>query len=285
MTGAAPARTDTLHPYMARSSLSSCADWGPALPTPARHLPAAASPSLAIHLPAAPSTGHGLGSGMEQIDAHVLFDPPLVVKKLKAGWKDHIPLISCTNAACLLAAKVTDEEDESLLVDGTGRVKMIATKIPGTERELSMTGQDFMEAYPCLVRLIETFYPGPDRHALARAYETHFSNLARRPDFYTNIDIVVAYDVSICRHHLQSSFNPAAFQVAIWNDVWAKSMERAFRPRLAPATSSAAGPSRNSYADRSPRGVTHSPKRAGRQRSPFARSSQHPNNLTERDSF
>lgn len=160
-----------------------------------------------------------------QIAALELFDPPLVIKKLKAGWRRHIPLNACTNTVCLWAARITNEEEESLLINGGGRVRMVSSKISGADRELFMSGQDFIEAFPRLVRLISTHYPGPERLLLVAAYEKHFTFLLHWPDFWVSIEVVIAYDIAIRCRHLQSTFNPGTFQKEIWANMWTQQME------------------------------------------------------------
>lgn len=179
-------------------------------------------PLLASGSGASVTESHGLGSGSIQVAAYSLLDPPLVVRKLKAGWKEHIPLSACTNTACLRASKTSEGEDETLLIDGGGRVKMVGSKLAGADREPSMTSQEFIEAYPRFIRLIRTHFPGPTRHALARAYEVHYRSLMDRVDFWSDFEVIMAYDVALRRRHLQVSFNPADFQEAIWNDVWSR---------------------------------------------------------------
>lgn len=53
-----------------------------------------------------------------------------------------------------------------------------------------MTGQEFIEAFPRLVQLIELHHPGLSHHALAGVYNTHSSNLVKHPyfleDFFIN---------------------------------------------------------------------------------------------------
>lgn len=103
---------------------------------------------------------------------------------------------------------------------------MVSSRIPGADRKLLMSGKEFIEVSPRLVHMISVYYPGPERHALAAAYDTHFSNLVKRPDFWDRINVIMAYDVALQRRHLQMVFNPAEFQHAIWNSVWAESLKR-----------------------------------------------------------
>lgn len=134
-------------------------------------------------------------------------------------------MTACTNAACLCTSRTKKEEDETLLVDRGGRIKLVGSNLAGVDWEPFMSSQEFIEAYPCLSELIKTHYPGPLSHTLASAYDTHFRSMVDCIDFWSNVEVIITYVIVLQQRHLQVAFNPAVFQKAIWDDVWACSVE------------------------------------------------------------
>ncbi|GBE88470.1 hypothetical protein SCP_1302860 [Sparassis crispa] len=93
------------------------------------------------------------------LDANVLPDPPAVVKHMKVGWSEHIPLTALTNQACQTAYN-RSQNGKDVLKFEHGIIKVGHAPL-NASREWWLTLAEFIEAYPHLIRIIRLHYSHP----------------------------------------------------------------------------------------------------------------------------
>jgi uncharacterized membrane protein YgcG len=116
--------------------------------------------------------------------------PITVIKELKGGFKNYIPLSLCTHKACSNATRATDLFDTEIGLNEKGEIKL-KQKTLTAEKDHYLTTDDFTE-----VR--ENFVQGMRRHLFlgdgseadslkvarcASMFSDFFSTIAARPDF------------------------------------------------------------------------------------------------------
>jgi hypothetical protein len=181
--------------------------------------------SVAPYTAALPRAGpiHELPSAnCSLLDPNELVVPPSVIRILKAGWGEHIPLSALTNHACRTATlSVTRREDTALTIAGDGRLLSKASSIDSS-KENTIDIIDWIEAARRFVNAIAKYLHargdpgpgGPNAAAIAQLFNKHFSSIQARVDFVSNFAAYREYDMTIRRKYLHEShlFDPATFQ-------------------------------------------------------------------------
>jgi hypothetical protein len=144
-------------------------------------------------------------------------DHPQAVAIMREGWNVYIPLSALTHKACANFSMRTAAKSVVQLNRGTLN---IATAPLTAEREQFMTGQEFMEAYPRMLRIIKEHYPFCE-HAqkLHDAWQDHFKNIVQRQDFWSRTGVFIEYDIRVRRQHITKHFNPATWQSEIFQAI------------------------------------------------------------------
>lgn len=118
-------------------------------------------------------------------------DLPLpVIKELKAGFKNYIPLALCTHKACLTATRTTDSFDTEFGWSDEGKIRL-KQKSMTAAKDHYITTDDFTEIRENFVRGIRRYLvmgedtePGGERaSACADMFQEFFSVIAARPDY------------------------------------------------------------------------------------------------------
>jgi hypothetical protein len=191
-----------------------------------------------------------------RLDANTVSDHPLVIRALWEGWTVHIPLTLLSNEKCRSA----------LFVDNIGS-KRDPDKNPlafDASSEPSIPLADFMEAWLHLCHMIKTHLNSPDRGMVGDAFHRHFDQLTSRIDFHSKFSLYVEYDIYIRMYWVANpgSFNPADFQVDIWNFIQDANRDHilaaAYKPSTTRTTMSSRGFQRGRGTGGSFRGDTSS---------------------------
>jgi hypothetical protein len=129
-------------------------------------------------------------------------EPKAIITALKNNWNVHIPLNSLSiNSLILLGSSshAQNDSDHSLAVkDG---VLTVASPSLDTKKEPDMSMEDWIHAWPHLVRMVSIYLPGPSKDMIAAAWNTHFSTIASHLDFFVNFKAYLLYDI-----HIHQSF-------------------------------------------------------------------------------
>lgn len=113
-----------------------------------------------------------------------------VIKELKAGFKNYIPLALCTHKACLHATRTTDAFDTEIGWTDKGEMRL-KTKSMTAAKDHHITTDDFTEIRENFIRGIRRYLvmaddvgPGGERaSACAEMFREFFSVIAARPDY------------------------------------------------------------------------------------------------------
>ena len=116
--------------------------------------------------------------------------PMSVIKELKAGFKNYIPLALCTHKACLHATRTTDAFDTEIGWTDKGEMRL-KTKSMTAAKDHHLTTDDFTEIRENFIRGIRRYLvmaddvgPGGERaSACADMFREFFSVIAARPDY------------------------------------------------------------------------------------------------------
>jgi hypothetical protein len=116
--------------------------------------------------------------------------PLAVIKELKAGFKNYIPLALCTHKACQTATRTTDAFDTEIGWTEKGEMRL-KTKSMTAAKDHYITTDDFTELRENFVRGMRRYLvmgddegPGGERaSACADMFREFFSVIAARPDY------------------------------------------------------------------------------------------------------
>lgn len=173
-----------------------------------------------LQMPGASSKNRRAPASLSQLDPNDVIDPPAIVKILRNNWSSHIPLTDLTTARCQSSLFVNPSSTQSLSLLDDGKIHLeLAT--PDASKEASISYPDFMEASPRLCNMIRNYLPGDAADAIADAWQQHFAHIISRNDFALNFSQYMTYDRRLRQHYVLNpdSFNPAVFQLSIWNDI------------------------------------------------------------------
>lgn len=190
---------------------------------PGSPLPLLASSSKA-HLHTVPTA-----TFTAQVDPNEVLIPVKIIRILRSGWMDHIPLDAITNDACRLAAsQASRNSDHGLTMNADGRIISKATLLD-TSKEDKITISDWYQASRNLVYAIRQFLlaggddkpGGPNAKAISAVFGKHFVTLQMRADFEASFATYRDYDINIRRRYVNgsSSFNPGIFQQSLYESI------------------------------------------------------------------
>ena len=119
--------------------------------------------------------------------------PPAVIKELKAGFKNYIPLAMCTHKACSNATRTTDAFDIEIGLSDKGEIKT-KQKSMSAAKDYYLTTDDLTEVHENFIRGMRKYLvmddlegdlgPGGERAtACADMFADFFSIVVARPDF------------------------------------------------------------------------------------------------------
>ena len=154
---------------------------------------------------------------------------------MKGNWASHIPLnaLSTTSLLAVASSSKDDSYQNVAILDG-GSLKLVPPKL-NEKDEILMTSQDWLHAHPHLVSCICQFLPGP-ANDVADMWACHFNLIYNRVDFFLKFHLYLAYDIRLHRRYVyDTSFNPASWQSAVWDQI----IEDARTKHLSPLPSSA----------------------------------------------
>ncbi|KAG2737886.1 hypothetical protein P692DRAFT_201812473 [Suillus brevipes Sb2] len=169
---------------------------------------AATAPRL---LPAAPV----------QLNGNTLPEAKAVATALRNNWLVHIPLSALSTKVLLTlgsSSRSQAESDQSLSVK-EGVLTVTAPHLDG-KHEGEMSYEDWCHAWPRLVSMIRRYLPGAGANDIANAWESHFTSLYARYDFFANFRRYLRYDIRLRQAFVHDhSFNPAHWQTEVYEAV------------------------------------------------------------------
>ncbi|KAJ7489660.1 hypothetical protein B0H11DRAFT_1720127, partial [Mycena galericulata] len=134
------------------------------------------------------------------------------------GWKTHVPLQYLTDKYCSFANHASTKELNDLFtVDNSAGALVSMPKELAFEPELSLTFDEWFQAWGRLLELIETYVP--EEHAM---WVTHFESILHRPNRAHNWALCLEYDSQIRRRVCTSSIDPSIFHLDVWNELEAE---------------------------------------------------------------
>ena len=119
--------------------------------------------------------------------------PLAVIKELRNGFKNYIPLALCTHKACANATRSTDTVDSEIAWNDKGEMRL-KQKTMTAGRDHHITTDDFTEIRENFIRGMRKYLimgddtePGGDRAIdCADVFTEFFSTIAARPDYTTD---------------------------------------------------------------------------------------------------
>ncbi|KAF8063170.1 hypothetical protein FPV67DRAFT_231361 [Lyophyllum atratum] len=181
----------------------------------------------AVTLPAPATTLHGLPPRVGILlcaDETVI--PAKVVKILRAGYREYIPLDSLTDAACTRAATEPVQPDTGFSIGAAGDLRLRTSHLDA-KNEVHISLIDWCQAAPTLIRAMRQHflaagdddYGGPNAKIIAMGFERHFELLRLRRDFQSQFDVALAYDMHLRRSWVldSSQFRMDVFHGDIWD--------------------------------------------------------------------
>ncbi|KAG2119341.1 hypothetical protein DEU56DRAFT_709772, partial [Suillus clintonianus] len=162
-----------------------------------------------------------LPSNPVKLQGNTVPEPKAIVTALKNNWNVHILLNALsTNALILLgsSSRSQNDSDHSLAVkDG---VLTVASPSLDAKREPDMSLEDWIHAWPRLVRMISVYLPGPSKDDISAAWEVHFKTISNRLDFFVNFKHYLLYDIRVRQSFVHNQeFNPDDWQEEVWNAI------------------------------------------------------------------
>ncbi|KAF8074780.1 hypothetical protein FPV67DRAFT_1409295 [Lyophyllum atratum] len=180
-----------------------------------------------VTLPAPALTLHGLPPRVGILlcaDETVI--PIKVVKILRAGFREYIPLDSLTDAACTRAATEPVQPDTGFSIGATGDLRLRTSHLDAkNESRISLI--DWCQAGATLVRAMrahllaagDDIHGGPNAKIITATFERHFEILRLRRDFQSQFDVALEYDMHLRRAWVldSSQFRMDVFHTDIWD--------------------------------------------------------------------
>ncbi|KAG2748061.1 hypothetical protein P692DRAFT_20738290, partial [Suillus brevipes Sb2] len=168
--------------------------------------PAPSPPSLA--LPTAPT----------QLRGNTLPESKVVATALRNNWGVHIPLSALSTKSLLqlgISSHAQSDSDQSLSV----KEGVLTVTAPHFDRksERTISVEEWSHAWPRLVSMIRRYLPSDQASAIADSWETHFTSLFARYDFFVNFPLYLKYDIRVRQSFVHDhSFSPADWQEEVW---------------------------------------------------------------------
>ncbi|KAG6372087.1 hypothetical protein JVT61DRAFT_8800 [Boletus reticuloceps] len=153
------------------------------------------------------------------LDGFDLPIPAKVISALKSNWTVHIPITALTTRS-IASTTWSSREDGQALLFKEGHLTVSSAKFSSKD-ESSICAQDWVHAYPCLIDAIRRYLPGPNAGDIADAWESHYTRLIRRTDFWDLFHVVLCYDIRLRIHYIdpKSGINPSFWQEEIWRQI------------------------------------------------------------------
>ncbi|KAJ7612921.1 hypothetical protein DFH06DRAFT_1370891, partial [Mycena polygramma] len=151
--------------------------------------------------------------------------PEAIRKKFADGWKTHVPLQFLTDKYCSFANKSSAKELNDLFaMDGSaGTIISVAKELP-VEGELTLSFDEWFQAYGRLLELVQTY--APDEHAM---WVAHFQRIMYRPNRAQNWPLCLEYDSQVRRRAVDVAIDPSVFHEELWDELEAEHIgKRAF---------------------------------------------------------
>ncbi|KAG1791074.1 uncharacterized protein HD556DRAFT_663696 [Suillus plorans] len=250
---------EALLPELPPTITPSAARGFPPLPTvlpalPAGNLPLPPSRSLlpGINLGGLSSLlgGHSsaahrsLPSAPMQLRGNTLPESKVVATALRNNWAVHIPLSAFSTKSLLQlgsSSRSQSDSDQSLSVK-EGILTVSAPYFDG-KSERTLTVEEWSHAWPRLVSMIRRYLPGDHAAAIADSWESHFSSLFARYDFFVNFPLYLKYDIHVRQSFMHNhTFTPSEWQEEVWRAI----VQEHNTPALQPSFSSFPAMARNS---------------------------------------
>lgn len=198
-----------------------------------------------------------------QLDPNEVIVPARIIRILRAGWTDHIPLDAITNRACRLATfQLTRNTEHGLTMGSDGRIISKASPIDHSKED-KIDVSDWYQASRNLISAIanhlwasgDSAAGGANARRIAEIFSRHFLTLQGRTDFEESFAVYREYDINIRRRYLHQSalFSPAVFQQKLYEsiarshdlqersslrDLLSRASASAFTPSARPGTTS-----------------------------------------------
>ena len=160
----------------------------------------------------------------EAIDPMTTVVPMKIILALEQGMPQFIPLSLLTAKACRDAMRTSSLDrsaKHALQLEGNAITVKAATF--DTSKESSMTPLDWLDASGRFVELVRrhltvgdnTEPGGPDAHAIATMWDTHFRRIQRRPNFSERFEVYLEYDIQVRYAYIH---RPNTFLPSMWHD-------------------------------------------------------------------
>ncbi|KAJ7629254.1 hypothetical protein DFH06DRAFT_1141249 [Mycena polygramma] len=146
--------------------------------------------------------------------------PEAIRKKFSGpdGWKTHVPLQFLTDKYCSSANNASSKElNDIFTMDGSsGSIISVAKELP-IAGELSLTFDEWYQAYERLLELIGTYVP--DEY---EAWFAHYQAILKKPNRAAHWALCLEYDSEIRRRALNLPIDPSVPHLQLWNELEAK---------------------------------------------------------------
>ncbi|KAG2740384.1 hypothetical protein P692DRAFT_20881257 [Suillus brevipes Sb2] len=156
-----------------------------------------------------------------QLNGNTLPEAKAVATALRNNWLVHIPLSALSTKVLLTlgsSSRSQADHDQSLSVR-EGVLTVSAPHLDG-KSEGDMSYEDWCHAWPRLVSMIRRYLPGAGAGDIANAWESHFTSLYARYDFFANFRRYLRYDIRLRQAFVHDhSFNPAHWQTEVYEAV------------------------------------------------------------------
>ena len=137
-------------------------------------------------LPAFPSSSTTLPCVLPEnpilLDGFDLPTPAKVISALKGNWSVHIPITALTTCTIASASFASREDSSLALFFKEGQLTVSTSKFSAKD-ENSISAQEWIHAFPCLVEAIQCYLPGDQANHIADAWAVHYNCLVRHTDF------------------------------------------------------------------------------------------------------
>ncbi|KIK99450.1 hypothetical protein PAXRUDRAFT_788586 [Paxillus rubicundulus Ve08.2h10] len=198
-------------------------DFTDLLKSPPLDLP---DPNTCILLPglrltsSTPSFVHSVPSQPELLDGHTLALPSWVINAMKNNWNVHIPLTALSTCSLTSLSLSTHEESGQALSLKDCVISLASSQLSAKD-EGSLTAQEWLHAFPCLVDCICCHLPSPECPEITDLWLQHYSQrtphlnnyntISQCPDLWDLFHICLCYDICLHVHYVnpQNSLNPA----------------------------------------------------------------------------
>lgn len=143
--------------------------------------------------------------------------PEAVRKKFIEGWGSHVSLVHLTDKGCLFNDKSSADSGDNITIDIENKTIKTASSSLSDDKELSLTFDEWHQAWRRLLDLIRTFIP----HDFL-AWEVHYSFILNSENRAELWPLYLAYDAEIRKKTTRFPIDPSIFSIGIWNDLEAR---------------------------------------------------------------